>query len=415
MPNAPVLPQHLLPGTVVNAPMKGWFGLTRHFGIGYAAWSLCTTKHDQATCNAAYAASVDTPAPAVAAPAVAAPAVAAAPASSLQTSDELQSEVDEFVQLGSLLEMSTSSADKDKIRDQMSDLYDKLKPLIESKYDTKDSDARALADRAIRKLTESMQQKSYLLGSDFKTTSKIHELAAIQIGNKIKDSGDKMAEKMDKVASKLEDAQGRLDTAIQSGDRYAIYQAYTNVLERRQELVTADQQYTRSMSPYMTKLSAYRSDIDDADYAAYTDSYQEIQTNFQTLINQQGGIANVQSPQQTPQNIFQNQSSANFNMSALMSGVRPISPVPFTGAIGNGAGSNLPVFNSGLSRTSGQFGQTSNIFGQCQTTPVYNGYMPVQPTCLAAPNYVLNGQANFSSVTGNPNSSGLMVFNSGRN
>ena len=29
----PPPPQSLLPGTIVNAPMKGWLGLTRHFGI----------------------------------------------------------------------------------------------------------------------------------------------------------------------------------------------------------------------------------------------------------------------------------------------------------------------------------------------------------------------------------------------
>jgi hypothetical protein len=33
MRNLAIPPSFLLPGTIVNAPMKGWFGLTRHFGI----------------------------------------------------------------------------------------------------------------------------------------------------------------------------------------------------------------------------------------------------------------------------------------------------------------------------------------------------------------------------------------------
>jgi hypothetical protein len=33
MPSLIIPPNFLLPGTIVNAPMKGWFGLTRHFGI----------------------------------------------------------------------------------------------------------------------------------------------------------------------------------------------------------------------------------------------------------------------------------------------------------------------------------------------------------------------------------------------
>ena len=33
MRNLTIPPNFLLPGTIVNAPMKGWFGLTRHFAI----------------------------------------------------------------------------------------------------------------------------------------------------------------------------------------------------------------------------------------------------------------------------------------------------------------------------------------------------------------------------------------------
>ena len=33
MRNMVIPPNFLLPGTIVNAPMKGWLGLTRHFGI----------------------------------------------------------------------------------------------------------------------------------------------------------------------------------------------------------------------------------------------------------------------------------------------------------------------------------------------------------------------------------------------
>ncbi len=33
MRNLAIPPNFLLPGTIVNAPMKGWLGLTRHFGI----------------------------------------------------------------------------------------------------------------------------------------------------------------------------------------------------------------------------------------------------------------------------------------------------------------------------------------------------------------------------------------------
>ena len=33
MANALIPPGFLVPGTIVNAPMKGWLGLTRHFAI----------------------------------------------------------------------------------------------------------------------------------------------------------------------------------------------------------------------------------------------------------------------------------------------------------------------------------------------------------------------------------------------
>jgi hypothetical protein len=33
MRNLAIPPNFLLPGTIVNAPMRGWLGLTRHFGI----------------------------------------------------------------------------------------------------------------------------------------------------------------------------------------------------------------------------------------------------------------------------------------------------------------------------------------------------------------------------------------------